>query len=194
MKHSLRALPLAALALSALTLTPLAQAADPAALKQEAVANIKAFGGTLKGELVAAMKAGGPVNAIGVCNEKAPAIAASLSSPQGWTVARTSLKVRNTGNTPDAWEQAVLARFEERKAAGEDPDTLAFAEVVDRDGHKEYRFMKAIPTGEVCLKCHGAAIDPAVEAKLKVLYPDDKARGYAVGDLRGAFTLRKPVN
>lgn len=162
-----------------------AQDADPR--KQEAAAIVQAFFGELKGELEAGMAQGGPVNAIAVCNEKAPGIAAAHAARTGWTVGRTSLKLRNAKNAPDAWERKVLEEFEARKAAGEKPDTLVKAEVVDG----RYRFMKAIPTGNVCLNCHGGEIKPEVEAKLKALYPQDAATGFRVNDLRGAFTLSR---
>jgi hypothetical protein len=158
---------------------------------------VQEFFGKLKGELEAAMKEGGPIKAIEVCNRVAPGIAQEMSSKHGMNVARTSLKTRNPDNAPDAWESAVLKKFEERKAAGESPDTLVFAEVVDNGGKKEFRFMKAIimpPADKMpCLKCHGTDIDPAVAAKLDALYPKDMARGYKAGDVRGAFTLRQPM-
>ena len=148
---------------------------------------------TLKGELQAAMKAGGPVNAIQVCNKRAPEIAAGFSEQKGWKVARTSLKYRNPDNAPDDWERAVLEQFEERKANGEDPQQLAHTEVVTDDGKKKFRFMKAIPTAPVCLACHGETVDAAVEARIAELYPEDRARGYNAGDIRGAFTITQPM-
>lgn len=168
------------------------QAANPNA--DEAKALIKEFATTLQGELQAAMKAGGPTNAIGVCKDRAPAIAADLAGRSGWEVGRTSLKVRNQAlNLPDDWETGVLKAFEERKAAGEPLDTMAFGEVVEGPGGKQFRFMKAIPTGEVCLACHGSEITPAVTAALDEQYPGDQARGYSLGDIRGAFSLAKPL-
>jgi hypothetical protein len=140
-----------------------------------------------------AMKAGGPVNAIQVCNTRAPAIAAGFSGQKGWTVARTSLKYRNPDNAPDAWERKVLEQFEERKANGEDPKQMVYAEVVEDGRTKIFRFMKAIPTGPVCLACHGEKIDAAVEAEIQALYPDDQARGFNAGDIRGAFTITQPM-
>lgn len=161
---------------------------------EEAKGIVKTFATQLKGELEAAMKAGGPPNAIPVCKERAPAIAAELSEETGWSVGRTSLKTRNTAsNTPDDWERAVLEKFEQRKAGGESVDTMAFAEVVETGSGKSFRFMKAIPTGEVCLACHGTSITPEVTAILDENYPDDQARGYTAGDIRGAFTLSKPL-
>ncbi len=162
-------------------------------LKEEAKGVIQTYFGQLKGELQAAMKAGGPVNAIEVCNTRAPTIAHDVSGQSGWQVSRTSLKLRNQGNAPDAWELAVLKKFEERKAAGQDPKSIAFAEVVEQDGGKTFRFMKAIPTGKVCLNCHGADLKPEVAAKLDEMYAKDNARGFKAGDLRGAFTLSKSL-
>jgi hypothetical protein len=147
---------------------------------------------TLKAELQHGMEAGGPVNAIGVCNVRAPHIAADFSTTTGWDVGRTSLRLRNHRNAPDAWEMAVLEQFMRRKAAGEDPATMEYYEVVEMDGKQSFRYMKAIPTAELCLACHGKDLDPAVDAKLKALYPDDHARGYEAGDIRGAFTITQP--
>ncbi|MBF0246525.1 MAG: DUF3365 domain-containing protein [Alphaproteobacteria bacterium] len=181
----------AALAVAALA-APAAHAND--ALKAEAAGVVQAFGDELKAALGAGMQEGGPVNALGVCNEKAPRIAAAVTAAKGWTVGRTSLKLRNPNNKPDAWELAVLNGFEERLAKGEPAGELAFAEVVDIGGKKQFRFMKAIPTGGVCLNCHGGAdVKPDVEAKVNALYPHDLARGYAVGDLRGAFSISKDM-
>ena len=158
---------------------------------------IQEFSSTLKGELETAMKAGGPINAIQVCNEVAPGIAKDLSEKHAMHVARTSLKPRNPSNAPDAWEADVLKKFEERKAAGEDPDTLSFSAIVEEGSKREFRFMKAIimpPEAKMpCLKCHGENLDPKVAAKLDALYPHDQARGYKAGDVRGAFTLRQTM-
>jgi len=158
-------------------------------------AAVKTFAQNLQGELQAAMKAGGPINAISVCNEKAPAIAAAVSEAQGWSVGRTTLKPRNADNAADDWERDVLKTFEQRKAAGEDPAKLEFFELIGDNGSREFRYMKAIGIVKdaPCLACHGTDIAPEVSAKLKALYPDDQAVGYKTGDIRGAFTIRQPM-
>lgn len=168
-----------------------AQADDLGAHKAEAVGIVKKFGGSLKTELLKAIKAGGAQNAVPVCNREAPGIAQVVSAASGWDVARTSLKLRNPDNRPDPWELAVLQKFEARKAGGEDPAKMAFAEIVDEGGAKVFRFMKAIPTDQLCIQCHGDQIAPDVTAHLDNLYPQDQARGFRVGDIRGAFTLKK---
>ncbi len=147
----------------------------------------------LKTELKAAMKEGGASNAIQVCKNKAPAIAADVSEKNGWRVARTALKLRNPHNEPDAWELKVMQEFEKRKAAGEEVKTLEYAEIVTTAGHKQFRYMKAIPTDKVCLQCHGVEIAPEVAVTLKNLYPQDQATGFEEGDIRGAFTVTQPM-
>jgi len=173
------------------TSTQLALASD--ALLAEARNTTKMFGSALKGEVVKSMKANGPVATISVCRDKAPAIARESSAQTGWNVARTSLKLRNPNNAPDSWELAVLQSFEARKAKGEPLKTMEYSEVVEQGGSKMFRYMKPIPTGKACLNCHAAELKPAVEAALEELYPQDKARGFSVGDIRGAFTLSKQL-
>ena len=147
------------------------------------------FGKTLMGELQKAIAAGGPVNAIGVCNVIAPKIAVDISAEKKMTIGRTSLKLRQPNNKPDEWELQQLRRFERRKAAGENPASIEIGEYVTTAGKTVFRYMKPIPTGEVCLNCHGGTLAPEVTAKLKQLYPQDAATGYKLGDLRGAFTI-----
>lgn len=164
---------------------------EPHAAESRAVA--KQFMQSLKGELQAAMQAGGPVIAIAVCHEKAPEIAEALSAEKGWQVGRTSLKLRNPGNAPDAWEEKALKQFETRKVGGEDPKSLEYFEIVKTKDGKVFRYMKAIPTAEVCLACHGENVAAPVAEKLQLLYPEDKATGYKAGDIRGAFTITQPM-
>jgi hypothetical protein len=147
---------------------------------------------TLQGELQAAMKQGGPMAAVSVCHERAPEIAAQLSEETGFTLRRTSLKPRATA--PADWERAVLEEFEDRRAAGESPQTIEWHEVTRVDGEQRLRYMKAIGTGGVCLTCHGSDIDPALKAKIDKLYPEDQATGFAEGDIRGAFSITGAID
>ncbi len=166
-----------------------AVAAGVAEIKPE----LKRFASMLKKELQQALKTGGPLKAIEVCNGKAPEIAARISEETGWDVGRTSLKWRNPDNAPDAWERKVLEDFEKRRARGEKAQAIDYAEIVEQDGRRVLRYMKAIPTGKVCLACHGSNIDSAVRARLDEFYPDDRARGFRPGDIRGAFTVSRPM-
>lgn len=148
----------------------------------------KALGKTLQVELVVAMKQGGPVAAIEVCNVRAPGVAADLSAGAA-QVGRTALKLRNRRNAPDAEAKAVMRGFE--KALADGPDRPPESFVVREDGSA--RYMRAIPTGAACLACHGDSLAPDVSAQLEALYPEDEATGFSAGQLRGAFIINWPA-
>ncbi|HEB57390.1 MAG TPA: DUF3365 domain-containing protein [Gammaproteobacteria bacterium] len=161
---------------------------------QQSRVEVKAFMGELKQALKSALKSGGPIAGVEVCSKVAPAIAAAQSHKTGWRVGRTSLRPRNPNNAPDAWEKRVLKKFEARKAAGEDPKKMEFYEVTKLKGKPVFRYMKAIPTAQKpCLACHGRNIKAGVIKKLDQHYPDDRARGYQAGDIRGAFSIIQPL-
>jgi len=169
--------------------------ANPEADVRAAKSAIKEFAGALQMELKAAMKAGGPVAAIGVCSTQAMPITAQVSADHGMTLSRVSLKNRNPANAANDWQSAVLQDFEKKKLAGKDISKLTWSETVKVGNGQEFRFMKAIPTGEVCLKCHGTQIAPEVGQVLASLYPQDRATGYKEGDIRGTFVVtRKLLN
>lgn len=158
------------------------------AFREEAASRIRSVAQALQGRLEETLKAEGPVAAIRVCKEEAPAIAARFST-DGWTVRRIGTRVRNTAtNTPTEAERTILARFE---ALAPEQRETAFEEGLSDDG---YYFYKPIFAAKpACLICHGPAeqIGDEVRAALASAYPDDSATGYALGDLRGAFVAGK---
>lgn len=153
---------------------------------KEAKQLMQQYAKTLKLSLTSAIKTGGLKSGVEVCSKQAPEIAKSLSV-DGWQVSRISLKPRNAGNKPVAWQQSILSKFEQQKAAGTPINELVFREQNDNN----YMMVKAIETGELCLKCHGKTIDPALQETITHLYPDDKATGFSTGDIRGAFVIQK---
>lgn len=173
-----------------LTLSAFLLATNPAHADQtddaEAAALVAAYGSTLKAALMSAMKKAGPISAVEVCNEQAPQIADHLSNDH-WQIKRISLKPRNPDNSPTDEEAAVLKQFERFQAAGSSFETLTWSGQLDG----QYTFIKAIPTGGLCLTCHGENIQPKLYEKIKSHYPDDKATGYRAGDIRGAFLLKR---
>ncbi len=155
---------------------------------------VKDFATKMQGALKAAIDEGGLKQAIGVCNEAAPQIAKAVSEDSGWRVGRTALRVRNRANAASARQALVLEGFLERARAGEDFKTMEHRTVfVDAEGQRTLLYMKAIPMGEVCAKCHGSDVDPGLYATIRELYPEDQAIGFKPGDLRGAFILTRPV-
>ena len=134
----------------------------------------------------------GPEGAIPVCKDMAPKMAGEISAQTGWKIKRVSLKPRNEARAiPDEWEKAALEDFDSRAAAGEPPAQLEKGEKVGN----EYRYVKALPVQPLCLSCHGPVdqLSPAVKTALTRHYPNDRATGYSVGQIRGAISVRKPL-
>ncbi len=167
--------------------------ADDAGLLDEARKVASAVPPKLLQVLSAEIAQGGVASAVGVCNEKAPQMAKAASEQSGWAIRRVSLRNRNAKAVPDAWERSALEEFDRRAAAGESPATLEKSVMVEDGGRKEFRYMKALPVQQVCLGCHGSneTISADVAVKINGLYPQDKAVGYALGQIRGAMTIRK---
>lgn len=187
---------LTTLALCTACLALPAFADDMAKMKEESRAAAQDLMKRLGAELQKEMKANGPAAAISVCKDTAPAIASELSRKSGQQVVRVSLKVRNPLiGTPDAWEQKALMEFDKQAASGTKAETLEFAEVVNEPQGKYFRYLKALPTGSVCLNCHGPAdkLAPEVKGRLNELYPHDKATGYSEGQVRGAISIKRPL-
>jgi len=142
------------------------------------------------------MTKGGPTEAIKVCAELAPEIAGRLSREHGWRVTRVGTRVRNPLlGMPDAWEQKVLAEFEGRAAKGEAFPSMTRSEVVMEPDGQYYRFMKPIALQPQCVLCHGPSeqIPEEIRTVLKKQYPFDAATGYKAGELRGAVSIKQPM-
>jgi hypothetical protein len=189
MKHLARSAVLAVISLTA-------SSAQLQTMKADAEALAARFQIELQGKLQAAIASGGPSGAISVCRDEAPAIASRLSRESGWQVRRVGTRVRNplTG-TPDAWEQALLAQLQRRINAGESPEALTVFTTVEEPQGSALRYFKPIIMAPLCLACHGASEtqSPELRMALQREYPHDAATGYAVGELRGAFSLHRTI-
>ncbi|MCC2617923.1 DUF3365 domain-containing protein [Aestuariibacter halophilus] len=153
--------------------------APPEALIAGGEQRIAQFSAQLKSELLGAIGKGGLAAAVDVCHQRAPVIARQLST-DGWLIGRTSHKTRNPDNAPDAWENRVLQDFLQQS-----PQQWRQATLIDG----RFRMMKGIPTGQLCMQCHGRSIAPEVQQAIARHYPLDQATGFQPGELRGAFTL-----
>jgi len=125
----------------------------------------------------------GPVDAVETCQLEAPAVAAAHSK-QGVRVGRTSHRLRNPANASPGWVEPILERYL-ADAAARSPQS------VDLEGGRR-GYVEPITMQPLCLTCHGSALAPDVAAKIATLYPDDRATGFEVGDLRGVFWIELP--
>ena len=87
-----------------------------------------------------------------------------------------------------------MKSFEEKLLAGANFNDLVFKQTTTNYKEKTITYIKAIPTKGVCLNCHGNSIDKKVLREIKKNYPDDKAIGYNLGEIRGAFLVRHTFN
>lgn len=148
----------------------------------------------LQAALKAAMATSGPTGAIETCASVAPAIAERLSQENGAIVRRTALKVRNPAARPDAFERETMRAWQAAPTTPDGTPAERHMLAAGADGAAEFRFMRAIPMGGPCAVCHGAAIAPEVEKAIAARYPHDRATHFAPGDLRGAFSIRWPLD
>lgn len=174
-----------------------AQAQDEIAARVAAAKTVAAaFQQQLQNDLQLEL-ANGPAAAATVCRDIAPQLAGTLSRQNGWQVTRIGTRVRNPLlGLPDAWERKVLNDFEARMANGEALATMDHGELVEFEGRLEYRYLKAIGVQPACLICHGSneQIPEEVLRSIDQFYPQDRAVGYALGDLRGAISIRQPTD
>lgn len=148
----------------------------------------------VRGELVKELERTGPIRAITVCKYSVPELSSNISRQTGWRVTRVALRPRNNAlGQADAWEQRVLLDFERRLAKGEKVEGLEYAEAVAEPAGQAYRYIKALPMLPPCLACHGPLdqLSEGVRAQLATEYPHDKAVDYAVGQIRGAVSVKK---
>jgi Protein of unknown function (DUF3365) len=101
-------------------------------------------------------------------------------------VGRTSARLRNPENAAPAWAREYVATTDGRKAA-EVP--AAVFDLGDRVG-----LLRPIEVRKRCLACHAARAELAEGTRrwLARAYPQDRALGYALGDLRGFWWAEAP--
>ncbi len=155
--------------------------AAQATQREQAITARDQLAQTLKGELVSAITSEGPVHAIDVCHTRAPEIAAEVALSNGVQIGRTSHRMRNAENTAPDWMQPVVDE--------QDPTPHAFA-----DGEGTLAFAYPIILEGACIVCHGSneQVPAPVREAIDQRYPDDRATGFAPGDLRGWFWVQVP--
>lgn len=143
----------------------------------------------LSSRLLAAIDSGGVGHALQFCNVHAFPIIDTVQRETGASIKRVSDRWRNPNDAPDSLEQSILKDFSNLLAEGGAPE----ARVVEADD-AHLLYARPIVLGAVlCLNCHGIpGEDIAAEHALLIseLYPNDRATGHKMGDLRGMWSIR----
>lgn len=146
----------------------------------------------LSAALAEAIARDGAAGALRVCSEQAPRIAREVGEANGVILRRASEKPRNPRAAPDEVEKAALADFAKALAAGETPKARLSRH---EDGSASF-LAPIVLANSLCLQCHGQLdrdVAPETQEALKKWYPDDKATGYQLNDLRGLWRVIFPA-
>ncbi|TVP51736.1 MAG: DUF3365 domain-containing protein [Mongoliibacter sp.] len=146
----------------------------------------------LIGTLQEAIAEKGVTGAIEFCNVQALPILQEVSDKYDVQVRRASFDYRNPEDAPKDFEAGILDTYVYNMENGleSEPNVQKF------DNGDILLFTKAIkiPSG-LCLNCHGEPGKEIAQETLKKideLYPEDKAKGHKIGDLRGMWSIRMP--
>ena len=172
-----------------LVAAPLHSETHQAATLEASRSLAQSFAQQLGSALRTALANGGPEQAILVCRDQAPLIASTLARQSGAQISRTSRRFRNPLNAPQPWQEEILTQYFEPTAQATDKRIEYYAVKDDT-----VRYMQAIRLGGICAVCHGQTIPASVQTVLDREYPHDRARGYVLNELRGAFSISWPVH
>src|SRR5690606_18597158 len=146
----------------------------------------------LMNTLQQAIEEHGVGGAVEFCNVQALPILKEVGEQYGVTIRRVSHDYRNPADQHNEEEKMVLEAYEYNQEHGikHEPNLQKVKE------GSVLLFTKAITIPEgLCLNCHG---DPGQDIqeetldKINHLYPEDKAKGHAIGDLRGMWSIAIP--
>lgn len=128
----------------------------------------------------------GILHALDFCNVQAVPITDSMASVHNAKIIRVSDNNRNPSNHANTQEKEYISLFQKILASGEDPKPIVVSE------NEMSRFYYPIVTNTMCLKCHGNVgqeIEEETYTKILELYPNDKAIGYDVNQVRGIWSI-----
>ncbi len=145
----------------------------------------------LGSHLLQAIRTSGTDGALSFCATRAQHLTDSMSAELGARIRRVSDRNRNPVNR--ATDQELAYMSEARRQLQSD------APIAPSVWEEEDRVLAYYPilTDAMCLSCHGAAgeqIAPSTLALIQERYPEDRATGFAQGDLRGMWVVEMPLS
>ena len=149
----------------------------------------------LKSVLIKEIQQGSVLRAVAVCSDTAQLLTNEFGLKRGVFVRRVSFNNRNKNNYPDEYEKQILNKFKVMQNGGKLSETSENIEIIIEDGSKYLRYLKPIFIQAECLNCHGSEADMQKETRELIAekYPNDKAKDYKLGDLRGAVSVIKVI-
>lgn len=105
-----------------------------------------------------------------------------IAEAEGFKIRHAAVKYRNPANEATPEEAALIRSF-----LSDEEGVLDEWEMLERGGSTTFRYTTAIYVEKQCLACHGKKEDRP--GFIVQGYPEDKAYGFEVGDLRGIISI-----
>jgi mono/diheme cytochrome c family protein len=137
--------------------------------------------------LLQAIKSGGASGAVDFCSTRAIFLTDSMATTLHTRIKRVSDKNRNPLNAANKDEAEYMEEVRKMIASGQ----TVSGKISENETH--YTGYYPIMVDEMCLQCHGkrdAEILTETWKTIKGRYPEDKAYGYALNDLRGLWVVK----
>lgn len=137
--------------------------------------------------LMMAIQRDGTEYALHFCNERAIALTDSTGTELNAEIRRVSDKNRNDKNVANKRELAYIEAAKEAIQEGRQPKPQ-----VKSEGEFHVGYYPII-TNAMCLQCHGTPNKDINENTLNAIsehYPNDKAKGYGINELRGIWVIK----
>ncbi len=141
----------------------------------------------LGSNLMKNMKEGGPSQAIPFCNVAVNPLTEGVAKEYNVSIKRTSHKIRNEKNNPNEKEEEILNQYLASLSKGE-----KLKPIVSKGKDGKVHFYAPMKLEGKCMACHGTVgkeVTVKTDSLIKSLYPNDKATGFNVGDLRGIVNI-----
>jgi len=141
---------------------------------------------TLGKNLKKTIKTKGTKEAVSFCSVKAYPILDSMSTFFSADIVRVSNKNRNPNNLANKKETEYILTYQKQLDNGEELKPIL------EEADEAVTFYMPIVTNDMCMQCHGAKenIKPEVLEEIKKHYPNDKALGYTVNQIRGIWRVK----
>lgn len=134
----------------------------------------------------------GVPEAVEFCNVEALPILLEASTKHNVTIKRASIAYRNPADKPSELEAAILDAY----AYNAENNIKNEPNIQKLQNGEVLLYTKAIQIPySFCLSCHGEVgidISEKTLEKIQRLYPEDKAKGHKIGDLRGMWSIKIP--
>jgi hypothetical protein len=138
-------------------------------------------------ELTKALNEGGVKHAVNYCNLHASQLIDSLSMVYKVKIFRVSDKYMNPKDKPDDHEMTIINSYKTQLADGHEIQPH-----LETIGNDTVFYAPILILNPLCLNCHGkpgSTMEQENYDFIKSRYPDDRAFGYKLGDLRGMWKI-----